>query len=153
MILDSFVKHRIETMDHPTRAIFQTAWAIASARYHHKTRRSLDEDLKSTPKTTDGFFTQLAQKKSTFEEFRLTRKDKYDRLKKASVAIERLCLPVGTWINPFGRATFGLLAYVLQGFSNLSQQYDTIGYLLDRTVVRMFSSSLAYWCLFITGYD
>jgi hypothetical protein len=153
MILDLFLKHRIETMDHPTRAILQTVWAKVSASYHRKTRRSLDEDLKSTPKTTDGLFTQLAHKKSTFEEFRSTRRDKYDRLKKASVVIERLCLPVGTWINPFGRATFGLLAYVLQGFSNLSQQYDTIGHLLDRTVVRMFSSSLAYWCLFITGND
>jgi hypothetical protein len=39
-----------------------------------------------------------------------------------------------------------LLAYVLQGFSNVSQQYDIIEHLLDSTVVRMFSSSLAYWC-------
>jgi hypothetical protein len=146
MILDSFIKHRIEMMDHPTRAIYETAWAKVSARYNRKTGRFLDEDLKSTPKSTDDLFTQLAQKQSTFEEFRSTRRDKYDCLKKASVAIERLCLPVGRWIKPFGQATFGLLAYVLQGFSNVSQQYDIIEHLLDSTVVRMFSSSLAYWC-------
>jgi hypothetical protein len=149
MILDSFIKHRTETMDHPTQGIYETAWAKLSARYSLRTGRSLEDDVKNAPKTTEELLTQLERQKGTFDNFRLTSRPKYDSLKKNIRIVDRLCVPAGSaasWMAPFGRSTFGLIGHILKSFDELSLQYDTIEQLLDVTVVREFSSSLAYWC-------